>query len=125
MRTFNVYKHPTKGFETVKVGFSWTALFFGVFWMLVNELWSFAALWVAIIIIAKVVEALTDHMQASMLQVLIYLALAACYFALGLVPAFKGNRWRDRNLIKDGYECVGTVQAKNPVVATAQFVGQA
>jgi len=47
MRTFNVYKHPTQGFEAVKVGFSSPAFFFGIIWMMVKKLWGFAGLWVA------------------------------------------------------------------------------
>jgi len=36
MKRFNVYKHPTLGTDAVKIGFSWPAFFFGLFWMLVQ-----------------------------------------------------------------------------------------
>lgn len=35
-------------------------------------------------------------------------------------PAFKGNRWREENLAKRGYEYVGTVEAETADAAVAQ-----
>jgi Mycobacterial 4 TMS phage holin, superfamily IV len=34
MKQFRVFRHPVRGFEAVKVGVSWPAGFFSVFWML-------------------------------------------------------------------------------------------
>lgn len=31
MKTYDIYKHPTRGIEIVKIGFSWPAFFFGFF----------------------------------------------------------------------------------------------
>ena len=36
MKVFTVYKHESKFYEAVKVGFSWPAFIFGGWWMLVK-----------------------------------------------------------------------------------------
>lgn len=121
MKTFNVYQHPLHGYEAVKVGFSWPAFFFGALWMLVKKLWAMAGLWIVLYIVCSVIEKATDQAQgAATAQIAVYLALSAAYFALWLVPPFKGNQWRESNLIKRGYTLVTTVQAKTPDAALAQ-----
>jgi len=120
MKTFNVYKHPTQGIEAVKVGFSWPAFCFCIIWMLVKKLWGLAGLWFATYLVLALIEAATDQSRESGAQALVYLILAAGYFALLLVPAFKGNKWRELNLSKRGYEQLSTVQAETPDAAVAQ-----
>ena len=119
MKTFNVYKHPTLGIEAVKVGFSWPAFFFGLIWMLVKKLWGLAGVWFAAYIVLLLVETVTDQSSEGVAQALVYLILAAGYFTLWLVPAFKGNKWREENLTKRGYEKIATVQAETPDAAIA------
>ena len=122
MRMFKVYQHPTRGFEAVKVGFSWPACFGGIIWMLVKKLWRFAGLWFALAIVLNLVEAVTDEARSKPgLQAIVYLLLAAGYFAWWLVPAVKGNLWRSKNLEKRGYELVNTIQAETPDAAIAQL----
>jgi len=126
METFNVYKHPIRGIEAVKVGFSWPALLFGVIWMLVKKMWFFAGIWFGIgILLASeltfdIVEAVTDGSEAGS-----YLILAVGYFVLWLIPAFKGNKWRKENLAERGYEFVNAVQAETPDAAIALVAKQA
>lgn len=125
MRTFNVYKHESEGFEAVKLGFSWPAFFFGAIWMLVSGLWPFAVSWIAMVIVLRVIQAYTDSPNPTLAQAIVALVLLVCYLVLWLVPAFKGNKWRDRNLCKKGYKCVATVQAKSPHAATMQVANAA
>ena len=125
MKTFNVYKHPTQGFDAVKVGFSWPAFFFGIIWMLIKKLWGFAGLWFAAYVVCSLIEKVTDQSQEGGAQALVYFVLAAAYFALWLVPAFKGNKWREENLSKRGYELLGAVQAETPDAAVSQSAKQA
>jgi len=121
MKTFRVYSHPTHGHEAVKQGFSWPAFFFGFFWMLVKRLWGLAALWFLAFVGLSVIERVADAAQTEPgAQALVYLILAVGYFALWLVPAFKGNSWRTANLAKRGHELVREVQAETPDVAVAQ-----
>jgi len=46
MKKFRVYRHPTLGYKAVKIGFSWTAFLFGIFWILYHKLWSILGLWI-------------------------------------------------------------------------------
>ena len=121
MKTFKIYRHPTRGHEAVKVGFSWPAFFFGIIWMLVKRLRSLAAIWILAFVILAVIEIITDAAQSEpALQAVVYLLLVAANIALWLTPAFKGNSWRVRNLEKNGYELVGESQADTADAAIAQ-----
>lgn len=120
MKTFNVYKHPTRGIEAVKIGFSWPAFFFGIIWMLVKKLWGLAGVWFAAYVALSLIEQVTDQSSEGGAQALVYLIIAAGYFTLWLFPAFKGNKWREENLSKRGYEQLTTVQAETPDAAVAQ-----
>lgn len=121
MSTFNVYKHPTLGFEAIKVGFSWPAFFFGIFWMLVKRLWGLFGLWLGVYIVCSLIESVTDQSQESGAQALVYVILSAAYFALWLIPGFKGNKWREENLSNRGYALLNSVQAETPDAAVAQL----
>ena len=123
MRTFQVYSHPTwRRFEAVKLGFSWPALFFGIFWMLVKELFSYAGIWFVLYLLLVLMEAVMDEARSAPgLQAIMYLILVVGYFALWLVPGFKGNAWRSQNLKKQGYDLVGTSDAETPKAAIGKL----
>ena len=116
MKVFNVYKHPSLRAEAVKVGFSWPAAFFIVIWMLVKKLWIFAGLWVVAYIVLTIIQdsALKSGAAGAILIVF------AGHLALALIPAFKGNEWRIKNLTKRGFEFVASVPANTPDAAIAQ-----
>ncbi len=91
--------------------------------MLVKRLWAHASLWFLAYVSLAVIERVTDAAQSEPgAQALVYLMLAAGYFALWLVPAFKGNSWRITNLAKRGYVLLGETQAETPDAAVAQVV---
>ncbi|WP_304307844.1 DUF2628 domain-containing protein [Pseudacidovorax intermedius] len=119
MRTYNVYTHPTHGLEAVKVGFSWPAFFFGLFWMLFKKLWRRAGLWFAVYLVLALIENVIDRAPESGTQALVYLLLSAGYFVLWLLPAFKGNAWRDADLVRRGYDRLATLEADTADAALA------
>ena len=121
MKPFNVYKHPTLGFEAVKVGFSWPAFSLGLIWMVGKRLWGFAGLWFGTTLVCVLIEAVTDKSQTGVEQAGIYLLLVAAYLALWLIPPFKGNKWLEASLSNRGYNLVSTVQADTPDAAIAQL----
>lgn len=123
MKTFNVYKHPTLGVEAVKIGFSWPALFFGFFWMLYKKLWGLAGIWFVAYFVFSIIEAVIDQSGDGGAQAVIYLILSAAYLSLSLLPAFKGNKWREENLLKRGYGQLTTEQAETPDAAVGQAFG--
>jgi hypothetical protein len=50
----------------------------------------------------------------------VYLLVAAGWLALSLIPLFRGNGWRERNLRSRGYELVSTTEAVTPDAAIAR-----
>ncbi|NOT23188.1 MAG: DUF2628 domain-containing protein [Nitrospiraceae bacterium] len=121
MKTFNVYRHPIQGLEAVKVGFSWPAASAGPIWMLGKQLWGWSALWIALYVSLSLVETDTDTSELGGAQALVYLHLVAGYAALSLIPGLKGNQWREKNLVRRGFEMLGTVQAETSEAAISQM----
>ena len=119
MKVFRVYKHPTQGLVAVKVGFSWPAIFFGFFWMLVKRLWGIVALWFLGYLAMVFLEAMQKASGDGVFALVMALVVFAGYLGLWLVPGFKGNAWRETNLAKRGYEVIATVQAATPDAALA------
>jgi hypothetical protein len=122
MKTYRVYKHPSKGLEAVKVGFSWPGYLFGIIWMLVKRLWGLSLLWLGIYLVLGLIKTVTNDSEESGAQTLVYLLLAAGYWALNLVPGFKGNRWREANLLKRGYDLAGEARTPTSDAAIAQVM---
>lgn len=118
MKVFQVYNHPELGAEAVKVGFSWPAAFFIVIWMLAKKLWIFAGIWIAAYIVLSIIQ---DSALKSGSIVAILVVLAG-HLVLALIPAFKGNEWRTKNLTKRGFEFVASVSADTPGAAIAQVI---
>jgi Flp pilus assembly pilin Flp len=112
MKTFKIFEHPQRGREVVKVGFSWPALFFGILWMLFKGLWKFAGMWSAILLIMMFVEnAVKTGVYDPQLKFILEYAVLAGYIAIMLIPAFKGNEWREKKMIDKGYLLKDTVKA--------------
>ncbi len=123
MKTFKVFRHSVNGFEAVKVGFSWPALFLGVIWMIIKKLYGLAGLWFTIIVILALVDsAISDFVKNTTqrtLAILIVVVDRLLWLMIWLLPAFMGNKWREANLKKRGYEFVTTVSAETPEAAIA------
>jgi hypothetical protein len=118
MKTFRVYKHPTQGLEAVKIGFSWPALFFCLLWMLSKKLWALFFLWLGAWVVCSVVDAAASS-SGQMVQAFAYSLLTVAGLFLWLFPAFKGNGWREKNLLNRGYELLGKVQTETVEAAVA------
>jgi hypothetical protein len=66
-------------------------------------------------LIEKVADTFQGSTRVGLLLLSIFLQTP-----LWLVPAFKGNKWREDNLSNRGYKLLNTVQADNPDAAVAQ-----
>jgi len=66
------------------------------------------------------IETVTEQSQESDAQTLVFLIISAGYFSLWLVPAFKGNKWREENLKKRGFELLSSIRAETPDAAIAE-----
>lgn len=114
MKRFEVFQHPTLGYEAVKVGFSWPGFFFGPFWAAIKQMWLPAAIIFLVVIALVTVESSLDQsgdntaVMASLLQL-----------GLAVFIGFQGNEWRRGSLRKRGYNSVSTVEATNPESAIA------
>lgn len=109
MRHYKVYRHPAGMWEAVKIGWSWPAFFFAIFWSLVKKLWvvSLVLLGIALLMGGSAIDP-----TASCLGQLII----AC------VLGYNGNRWREDKLKSVGYEEMGTAFAENAPSAVAKQI---
>lgn len=108
MKTFDVYKHPTLGYQAVKQGFGWPAFFFTVIWAFVKKMWGIGFAFLGVIFLLTLVETAFEQAGSEGGVLVIFLArLALC-----IVVGVKGNDWRRGNLQKRGFENVRTVQSE-------------
>lgn len=125
MKTFNVYKYPTQGFDAVKVGFSWPAFFFGLIWMTKEKVWGLAGLWIVAYAACSFIEGVIGAARHQSPQggalALASSVLVAAYSTLWLVLSIKGNKWREVKLSKWGYELLNIGQAETPDAAVTQL----
>lgn len=124
MKNFKVFHHPIKGFEAVKIGFSWPAFLLGIPWMIAKKLWVMAGIWFLMsLCVGIVISLVADHSGLTPgLQIIVSLLLLVVYTALWLIASFKGNSWRLKNLEKRGYELKREIQADSPDAAIALTV---
>lgn len=108
MKNFNVYKHPVNGYEAVKVGFSWPALIFGVFWLITKKMWIRAAIWFTaysfLFLILSENQAYDEEKKDAWRGLIFFVGFIVLWFA----PAFRGNMWREKNLTSRGYENISS-----------------
>lgn len=117
MKTYNVYKHPRlEIFEAVKAGFSWPALLFNFFWMLVKGLWICAGMYFVAGIVVSQLDKVADKIKSDAMDTLMLIA----YLAMLLVPGFMGNKWQNNKLRKQGYELIDSIKADSPKGAIEQ-----
>jgi hypothetical protein len=115
MSSYKVFKHPEKGFETVKSGFAWLAPF-NPLWPLFRGLWMLFISYIFVILVLASIDAMVygfvdfiDITNANNLE-WILLIIQIVVFAS---PGFKGNEWTAKNLQKKGYEFDCSIEAKN------------
>ena len=116
MRQYKIYEHPSGMIDIVKQGWSWPAFFFSAIWAMAKKLWGLAAAALS----AFLVLGLLDHLielgaAGSLLIDLLWMVAIAAFGS-------SGNRWREKNLEKRGYECVDTVTAANADGALALYL---
>ncbi len=118
MKTFDLYRHPTLGYEAVKRGFSWPALVIGAIWALSKRMWLGGAILLVVWIFLFGAQSDADKKgdsASALVLLLIQLALAVTTGMLG------NSRWA-RSLTRRGYEHLGAGDAEEPDAAVAAFV---
>ena len=141
MKTFIIFQHATRGYQSVKVGYCWPAFYFDFLWAIVSRMWAVAAILFGLSVFLAVSWAVvsgyippemspwlvnisswfpeppvpsTIHVIPSLIHVLWALLL--------LFVGLQGNEWRAKNLMNRGYEEVGVVQAGNKNAAIALHI---
>lgn len=110
MKKFNVYKHPELGYEAIKVGACWPALF-NVYWMLYKKLWLIAAIWMFLWMIE-------GGFESADVLFLIW----PMFILLIVYPVYVGNQWQQIRLEKKGYELAGGVLAVSSTAAVGKVM---
>lgn len=117
MKTYNIYKHPKLEIvEAVKIGFSWPALFFNFFWMLIKRLWLCAGLYFIAGIALSQLDKLAEKANSDFLDYFLIIA----YLAMLLVPGFMGNKWRNSRFKKQSYALIACIKSESIKGAIAQ-----
>jgi hypothetical protein len=126
MKTFEVFKHDLLGIQAVKIGFSWPAFFFGPIWMITKQLWGILGIWIGVFFVIELIRIIIiDKMPKTQTIIPFLLFYDFVLFLLWLVPPFRGNKWRLKNLQKKGFKYLKTIQAKNPDIAIQLLSNQA
>lgn len=103
LATFREFLGPNSDRQRVKSGFCWPAFFFTVFYLAAKRIWRWFGIWCVVWILGALLFAL--RYQESMREyysVLNPLVLIANW-TFHLVPGFMANKWRVRQLERDGY----------------------
>ncbi|MBI5136529.1 MAG: DUF2628 domain-containing protein [Nitrospirae bacterium] len=114
-RTFDVYRHPIKGYQAVKRGFSWPAFFYSFIWSLFKGLWAIAFM----IFLAVVALDVVGHSLAGAVPVAGLVTWLA-QMGVAIFVGRNGNGWRREDMLGKGFVPVGTVQAGSPAKAVSQ-----
>ena len=112
-RTFEVFKHPTRGFSVVKHGFSWPGFLLAFVWAFARQLWLAGALLLvtsAALALASVVLFQRDWAVETLLSLVVQLTVG-----------FRGYAWRCRALEARGFEYVCAVNAASGKAALAKL----
>ena len=115
MKVFTVYKHESKGYEAVKVGFSWPALIFNFWWML-----SKGFLFLVIFYVAAYILSIRNYdvdMNTPFNSNDFFYSIVA--LILFLYPGFYGNSWLNKKYIVEGYTELKAIPATSKESAIA------
>jgi len=104
MRVYQIFKHPEKGFQAVKRGFSWPGFFFTWIWALTRGLWLAGGL---LFLCSFVLGIFTQAMGSRNWP--FSLALDIIFL---LIVGTRANLWRSNALENRGYRHLGAMNAR-------------
>ncbi len=112
MKTFHVYLHPARGYESVPEGICLPALCFSVFWLVFRGLAVPAAVVVLGGALLAGAELTAGRNSVNEVQAWAFRSLMiAAVLALWLMPFLYGNRWRHAELLRRGFAQVACLRA--------------
>lgn len=108
-QTYHVYCSDAHGYHVVKRGFSWTAMFFNLYWAIAKRLW-----WLAGVILLRAFGGLL-LLQVAMGPQQFRLPVSLCFLAAEVAGVvylgMRGNTWIVACLERRGFALSGEVQA--------------
>lgn len=110
MASFCILTHPEHKTRVVKIGWSWPAFFFGLFWALYKRMWLLAASLFGFIVLSSVFIPATEGGE---------LISNVLFIGLNLTISMKGNQWYASLLETQGFNREAQVEARNPNHALA------
>jgi len=121
MKQYKIYSNPQGSYEAVKQGWSWPAFFFNCIWAMVKKMWgigvgvlvSFFAIGVGVLV-SSVALGASGQGAGALLDVISII--------LYIIFGINGNKWRENNLQKRGYDYKNTATAENPEGAIALYM---
>ncbi len=118
MKTFDLYRHPTLGYEAVKRGFSWPGFLIGPIWAHSKRMWLGGAfllvVWLFLFGAQSDAEAKGRTFSAQVMLVL--------QIGLALAAGMRGNSYWAQSLARRGFEHLGAGDTVEPDAAVAAFV---
>ena len=115
MKVFTIYKHESKGYEAVKIGFSWPALIFNFWWML-SKGFLFLFIFYIGVYILSIVNYDVDMNTPFNSNDFFYLIVALILF---FYPGFYGNSWLHKKYKDKSYIEVKSIPASSKDTAIA------
>jgi len=115
MDTFHVFWHPVLGYDAVKKGGSWPALFFGPFWAMGKRMWSLSVSIIISIIVISSLEYVFEKVEIEIMATIMFYLRFAYFILVGI----EGNKWRQEYLLEHGYELIDTIQERTKDSAIA------
>ena len=116
MRVFTVYKHETKGYEAVKVGWSWPGFFFGSWWMLVKGFLFSFIFYITAYGLTSIYYYDLDINAPYNANDFFVLIISLIFW---LYPGFYGNSWLNKKYINKGYIGAKVIPATSKEAAIA------
>ncbi|OCG07622.1 hypothetical protein A9G13_05175 [Gilliamella sp. wkB178] len=128
MKSYKVFQHPDGRIEAVKQGWSWPAFFFGIIWAIIKRLWGLVGILCGLAVLLFFISLAFDPISSSGYYSQSQLQSAAALdsflnilaIVVSIVLGRQGNKLRELNLTKKGYQLIHTVDAENPDKAIAE-----
>jgi hypothetical protein len=125
VKNFNVYLHPARGYEAVKEGPSFPALFMNVFWLLFHGLYGCTIVVILFGVLLVGAEFSAGKNAVNDIQAFAFrLLMTGGALVIWLLPFFHGNEWRHANLLRRGFRHINRVQALTPDDAVARCLSR-
>jgi len=121
LNNYAIYHHPQRGYEAVKLGFSWPGFFFTWLWAFIKKLFVIGTvLLVAVLGLRLLMEAGRQTGEPALMWLGGIGTLVVC-IGIGI----QGNTWRENNLVKRGFQHIDTIQAENADIAITRSLDKA